>query len=189
MLNVLATRTAGIRRLPDNWGASPQEHAHSYPADTLLAGPVRRLTRAVTARAPAALTYRWLCQIAVAPYSYDWIDNLGHRSPQQLTPGADELEVGQELLVFRLVDVAPGHQFTGRGLPDAERLFGRLAGTFAVEPIDERRSRLICRLVIAEPTGLGRLRATALAWGDTVMMRKQLLDLARLAERGAATEQ
>ncbi len=179
--------TEAVRGLPDNWGATSEEHARSYAADAVLTGPVRRLTRAVTARAPAAIVYRWLCQVSVAPYSYDWIDNLGRRSPQQLTPGAEDLEVGRELMVFRLVDVRPGSQFTGRGLPGAERLFGPLAVTYAVEPIDEHSSRFVCRLVIAEPTGLGRLRATALAWGDVVMMGKQLLNLAGLAERDALT--
>lgn len=186
MQKVLAM-TKAARGLPENWGATPAEHARSYPADDLLTGRVRRLTRAVTARAPAAIAYRWMCQVAVAPYSYDWIDNLGRRSPQQLTPGAENLEVGQDVMVVRLVDVTPGHQFTGRGLPRAERRFGPLAATYAVEPIDEHSSRLICRLSIAEPTGLGRLRAVVLARGDIVMMRKQLLNLARLAERDAAT--
>ncbi|MGI9157553.1 MAG: hypothetical protein ACR2FG_13125 [Marmoricola sp.] len=186
MLDVLVGAADRARGLPYVWGATADEHAREYPADTQLSGPVRRLTRAVTVRAPAALTYRWLCQVSVAPYSYDWVDNFGRRSPQQVTPGADELYVGQSMMVFRLVDVTPGRQFTGRGLTAAERLFGPLAGTYAVEPVDTHSSRLVCRLVIADPTGLGRVRATALAWGDALMMRKQLLNLGRLAERDAA---
>lgn len=173
------TRLGG---LPDRWGATLEEHARCYPADDVLTGPVRRLTRAVTAQAPADIGYRWLCQLAVAPYSYDWIDNLGQRSPQWLTPGAEHLELGQEMMVCGLVDITPGHQYTGRGLPRAERLYGRLAATYAAEPIDSQSCRLLCRLVIAEPSGLGRIRAAALAWGDVVMMRKQLLNLAQLAE-------
>lgn len=187
MRRLVSMSRAATRGLPDNWGASAAEHNRPYLADELLTGPIRRLSRAVTAHAPAALTYRWLCQTAVAPYSYDWLDNLGCRSPQQLTPGAENLEIGQAVMVFELVDVQPGYQFTGRGLPRAERLFGPLAATYAVESVDSDSSRLICRLAVAEPSGLGRLRAVGLAWGDVVMMRRQLLNLAGLAERDAVT--
>ncbi len=180
-------RSTPLAGLPDNWGATPEEHARRYPADEVLAGPARRLTRAVTAQAPAALGYRWLCQVAVAPYSYDWIDNFGRRSPQHLTPDAEDLAVGQEVMVVELVDVRRGQQYSGRGTAKAERLFGPLALTYAAEPIDSDSCRLLCRVTVAQPTGLGRLRATVLAWGDVVMMRRQLLNLARLAERDAAT--
>jgi len=95
-------------RLPLAWGATADDLARSYPADTMLDGSVIALTRAVDVDAPAELGWRWLCQLAVAPYSYDWIDNRGRRSPQQLTPGADQLEVGQLMMIFRLTDLQPG---------------------------------------------------------------------------------
>ena len=83
-------------------GARPREAGRHYPADDLVPGALL-LTRAISVRAPAALTWRWLCQVAVAPYSYDWIDNRGRRSPDTLTPGADQLELGQTMaMVFRL---------------------------------------------------------------------------------------
>ncbi len=119
----------------------------------------------------------------MAPYSYDWIDHWGRRSPRILTPGAEKLAAGQQLMVFTLVDIEPGHQFSGRSFPAAERLFGPLAGTYAIEPLDDQNCRLICRLVL----GSGRFGATLLAWGDFVMMRRQLLNLKGLAERDART--
>ena len=84
------TGLARPTRLPGNWGGAPDEITRDYPADSYLAGRpglrTEALTRAVTVRAPAELTYRWLCQIALAPYSYDWLDNLGRQSPRELTP-------------------------------------------------------------------------------------------------------
>ncbi len=168
---------------PDRWGATAAEHARGYPADTLVAGPVRRMTRAVSVAAPAQLVYRWVCQVSVAPYSYDLIDNRGRRSPGILTPGADDIAVGQPLhRVFEIVDVRPGSQLTVRGLPAATRLFGPLAVTWAVEP-GEGGTRLLGRAVVSAATPPDRVRAALLAWGDLVMMRKQLLTFKRLAER------
>lgn len=173
------------RTLPYSWGSTVAEGARHYPADDLIAGRTMRLTRAVDVAAPAELAYRWLCQVAVAPYSYDLLDNLGRRSPQHLTDGADQLEVGQPMMVFQLTDVQPGRQFTGTSLPGPQRLFGRLAATYAVEPVDASHSRLVCRLLVGTAPLLRRVTALPLAWGDLVMMRKQLLTLARLAARDA----
>ena len=99
------------------WGATPEEAARAYPADDLVPDGLR-LTRAIGVEAPAATTWRWLCQIAVAPYSYDWIDNLGRRSPQQLTLEADRLEPGQTMaVVFRLTSWVEGHSWTALASP------------------------------------------------------------------------
>lgn len=172
--------------LPLVWGATQAEVARRYPADDLYDGPALTLTRAVSAAAPAELGWRWLCQLAVAPYSYDWIDNLGRRSPTTLTPGAEHLELGQLATVFRLTDVTPGHQWTGRTTGGPQRAFGDVAATYAAESAGPDASRLVCRVVCRVPSWPSRARAVALAWGDLVMMRKQLLTLADLAARDAA---
>ncbi|MCU1687126.1 MAG: hypothetical protein JWQ81_7865 [Amycolatopsis sp.] len=177
-------------RLPSgtNWGATDEERHRRYPADTVLDLPADRLVRldrAVTVDAPAALTFRWLCQLSIAPYSYDLLDNRGRKSPSQLVPGSDQLAVGQEMMVFRLTEVQPGSSFTGRGLPKPERLFGPLAVTYAVHPLDDVSSRLVCRLVLAQDGWFDRLRGALLVWGDLIMMRKEFLTLKRYAERDA----
>ncbi|MSZ78085.1 MAG: hypothetical protein F2667_13345, partial [Actinobacteria bacterium] len=135
--------------LPYVWGARPDEVARRYPADGLLSGPTIAMTRAVPVAAPVDTTWRWLCQIAVAPYSYDLLDNRGRRSPRELTPGADRLEVGQVIgVVWHLVEAVPGRQWTGLTHASAERLFGPVAVTYAAEPDgrDGVGSRIVCRL-------------------------------------------
>ena len=93
---------SGATDLPLVWGATPDERQRPYPADSLVPAPVL-MTRAISVAAPVEVVWRWLCQIAVAPYSYDWIDNRGRRFPRELTPGADHLELGQTMaVVFRL---------------------------------------------------------------------------------------
>lgn len=172
-------------RLPYAWGTTEADLARAYPADTVLGGAVTALTRAVHVAAPPELTWRWLCQIAVAPYSYDWIDNRGRRSPQELVPGADRLRLGQRMaVVFELVSVDPPYQWTGVTTGKGERMFGRVAMTYAAEP-DGEGSRIVGRLAVATAGPVSRLRAHLLAWGDLVMMRRQLLNLQALAERDA----
>jgi hypothetical protein len=171
--------------LPTSWGATVEDLERVYPADTMLEDPVIVLTRAVSMAAPTELAYRWLCQLAVAPYSYDLLDNRGHRSPRELTPGADQLEVGQRVMVFQLTEVQPGRQWSGLTYPAASRLFGTVAVTYAVEPVDRRSCRLLCRMAARQGGPFEWVRARLLAWGDLVMMRRQLLNLKRLAERDA----
>jgi hypothetical protein len=172
----------------ENWGGTESEVARRYPADAAgdaEFGAARlALTRAVGVRAPARLVYRWLCQIKLAPYSYDLLDNLGRRSPQELVEGTDAIAVGDRMMVFQVTDVEPGHQWTGRMTPSAARMLGRGFVTYAAEP-DGTETRLVVRYV-AETRGLlGATLGRLLALGDLVMMRRQLLNLRRLAERDA----
>lgn len=189
-----------MSRLPHVWGATPAEVLRDYPADRLLDGRTLAMTRAVPVAAPQELAWRWLCQIAVAPYSYDLLDNRGRRSPRELTPGADDLHVGKLMMIFRVTSYEPGHHWTGVTTPAAARLFGPVAVTYAAEPFETARpsppqeppgpdaaaSRMVCRLVCEVDGPVARLRAPLLAWGDLVMMRKELLTLRSLAERDAA---
>ena len=141
--------------------------------------------RATDVAAPAAVTFRWLCQLRAAPYSYDKLDNYGRRSPQELTPGLERLEVGQRLMtIFRLAEFEPGESLTvlHRG-----RLFGRVACTYWAKPVDAERSRIVVKIVCSTDGGgpLSALARLLLPPGDLVMMRRQLLNLKELAEWSA----
>jgi hypothetical protein len=172
--------------LGDNWGATAQERELAFPCDPLLPDAESRYHRAVTVEAPAPVVFRWLCQLRAAPYSYDWIDNLGRRSPRKLTPGLEQLEVGQRVMtIFHLADFEPDRHIT-IVLDRGHRLFGRIAGTYLVVPDGERSCRLVVRLAVVHPRRpVGALIRRLLPAGDLVMMRKQLLTLKKLAERGA----
>lgn len=150
------------------------------PCDRLLPDADLVVHRAVDVAAPAEHTFRWLCQLRVAPYSYDWVDNGGRRSPRELTSGLDELAVGQRVMrIFTLESFVPGEHLTIRLTdPRGRRLFGTIVVTYAVLPAGAAASRLLVRLRVA---GLDPVRRRALAWGDLLMMRKQLRTLAALA--------
>ncbi len=162
-----------------SWGTSAHERALALPCDELLPAAPVRLHRAVAIDAPPAVVFRWLCQLKQAPYSYDLLDNFARRSPRELTPGAERLAVGQRFMtIFALVSYARDEQITLRSR--------RTAVTYAVIPAGHS-TRLLAR-VLFEPPG-ARLSVAmigrALALGDLLMMRKQLLTLKALAEREA----
>ena len=75
--------------LGDRWGVSKDEATRSYPCDEFVPRPVMQAWRGVTVEASPDLLWPWVVQIKLAPYSYDWIDNLGRRSPQELVGLAD----------------------------------------------------------------------------------------------------
>jgi hypothetical protein len=164
------------------WGSTRAERAAAYPCDGLIDRPDGALFRAADVSAPAELVFRWLCQLRRAPYSYDWVDNLGRRSPRELIPGLDQLEVGQRFMsIFRLVSFEAGRSIT---LDSRTALFGRVAVTYVAVPVDDDRSRLVVKLAFAAPSGpVGWVGRRVLPAGDLVMMRKQLLTLKALAER------
>jgi hypothetical protein len=164
------------------WGSRPEERAEPFPCDDVIANADVVAWRAVDVAAPAPVLFRWLCQLRVAPYSYDWIDNFGRRSPRRLIPSLNELAVGQRVMsIFEIVSFTPDVHMTVRTRPG--RLGSRCAVTYRVVPLGPERSRLLVKLVVKAPRLLGQV----LVVGDFIMMRKQLLTLRHLAETTART--
>ena len=91
------------------------------------------------------------------------------------------------MTIFELAEFAVPASVTLRmreGWPS--RVFGAITLTYRVEDLGSESARLTA-LMWMPPVGrvLGRARRYALAWGDLLMMRRQLLTLASLAARDA----
>jgi hypothetical protein len=170
-----------------NWGATAEERSRAFPCDRLGGSPDAAFHRAITVRAEPDLVFRWLCQLRVAPYSYDWIDNFGRRSPPQLTPGAERLELGQTFMtIFELAAFEPGRSLTivNKASGGGRRVFGDVRVSYVVVPSSSGTCRLVVKLLVRYPRApVGWLVRAILPVGDLVMMRRQLLTLKRLAER------
>jgi hypothetical protein len=168
-----------------SWNVRDEEWWASYPCDRYIGDPYREILRAVDVQAPVNVAYRWICQTRVAPYSYDWLDNLGRRSPRELTPGSERLEVGGRFGIGPILEFEQDHHVTVGIYKRFGRLYGPLAVTYLVVPTGPASSRLVVKLNVGCRGWWGRARAFLLAWGDLVMMRKQLLTLKELAETTA----
>jgi hypothetical protein len=172
------------------WGTVERERRLSYPCDNLVADPDSALFRGVTVNASTAILFRWLCQMRVAPYSYDWIDHRGRQSPRELTPGLEDLAPGQEVMeIFTLESFERDRHLTIRLKPrsGALKTFGDIAVSYLVVPVTEDSCRLLVKLTAKHPPGIwGRAIGSLLPWGDLIMMRRQLLNLKQLAERSHA---
>jgi hypothetical protein len=160
----------------DRWGVSTSEVLRSYPCDAFLAAPTLQAWRGVRVEAPAAAVWPWVAQVRIAPYSYDWIDNFGCRSPRKLT-GLPEPRAGDRFTtiagrreVGRIVSVDPGRQLTGT--------IGGAFMSYVLVPQGPDVTRLLFKLVVRT----SRWAAPGLSVGDLVMARRQLLNFKQLAE-------
>jgi hypothetical protein len=176
------------RTRPFVWGATSTERATTYPCDRFLPAAQHEFFRAVDVEAPAPVTYRWLQQLRIAPYSYDWADNFCLPSPAVLTPRAERLALGQRMMhVFSIVAFEPGRTLTlGSRSALARALFGTLYGTYVVTPRRGGGSRLFVKVNAVYPRSpYGRLIGPVMPWIDFLMMRRQLQRLKANAERTA----
>jgi len=162
----------------DRWGVTDAEVARRYPCDDDVQAPTLQAWRGVTVRASADRVWPWVAQIRLAPYSYDWIDNLGRRSPRELR-GLPEPRVGESFSAAfggrpagRILSVEPGVQLTG--------LIMGTVMSYVLVQADDGTTRLLLKLVAPGRQALTPL----LCVGDLVMARRQLRTLARLAEAG-----
>jgi hypothetical protein len=133
------------------WGTTEAERRASCPADRYLDHPDDVVFRGVDVDAPAAVTFRWLCQLQKGPYSYDLLDNLGRRSPRKLIPGLENLELGQQFMtIYELIDFERPTEGSGQITVRTNKLkgpFGTQAVTYEVSDNADGGTRLVAKRV------------------------------------------
>ncbi|MEO8290928.1 MAG: hypothetical protein ABI649_08050 [Gaiellaceae bacterium] len=177
--------------------AKRAERDASYWCDAVVERANAARVRGIDVAAPPKLVFRWLCQLRVSSYSYEWADPGGRRSPRYLLPGLDEVELGQAMMgPFELVHFVPGRELTvrleRRRMQDLSlgRWYAPAALTYRLSESELLTgSRLVVKSVAAFPRGarwaiLRRIVAPL----DAALLRRQLRTLKRLAERDWATE-
>ena len=160
----------------DRWGVTDDEVSRSYPCDDFVTASAIQAWRGVTVEAPAEVVWRWVAQVRLAPYAYDWIDNLGRRSPRELID-LPEPRVGDRFTnaggrkLGRIVSVDPGQQLTGT-------IIGAFM-SYVVVPEDRDTTRLLLKVAMH----VNRWMGIGLTVGDLIMARRQLLNFKHLAEQ------
>ena len=193
-----------------HWGATAQETAAPLPGDELVRTPRMQSTRAVTINAPAASVWPWLVQLGAGRggmYSYDLLENaagLGMHSADRILPEYQQLNVG---------DVVPlvSRKGTEMGIPvrrlEAGSVLGlggtmdprtgmirpsggaaagprvELGWTFVLQPVHERRTRLLSRTRYDySPLAVGLILRPVLEPVQFIMERRMLRGIKSRAE-------
>jgi hypothetical protein len=181
-----------IRPWTLRWGATDEEVGRPLPGDRLMTRPGFKATRAITIAARPEYVWPWLVQLGSGRagwYAIDRIDNAGVPSAQTIRPELQDLQVGD------LVPMVVGQEIGPRVKelePNRRMLWwdgrGEFTWEWLLEPIDGRRTRLLCRVQEAYPPLWSRrmLYAAVASTGDIVMGRRQLRGIKARAERLAA---
>jgi uncharacterized protein YndB with AHSA1/START domain len=169
------------------WGATPEEingplvGDHVVPAANLVA------TRSITLAAPPSEVFAWIQQMGFGKggwYSYDFIDNLGRTSAMRIHHEWQNLQLGDEVpagpISFYADTVEPPHALVlrlGRKAEESRRVAFSLA--YELHEIPDG-TRLVTRVRANINLPGGQLiERFLLGPGDGIMMRKQLLNLAK----------
>jgi hypothetical protein len=173
------------------WGATPDEINSHIIGDDLCPTATLTATRCITISAPPQNVFPWIRQMGFGRagwYSYDWLDNLGRKSATrvhnewQSVKSGDRIPAGPSSFIAAIVE-EPRHfvleiKSFGKKNP-------RLHFTLAYELRDDPAgTRLVTRMRSHIRLPFGRLfEKLVLGPGDGIMLRRQLLTIAKNAAR------
>ena len=174
------------------WGATSEEIESPVIGDDICSDATLVATRSITIAAPPQDVFPWIRQMGFGRagwYSYDWLDNLGRKSAftiheeWQSVKSGDKVPSGPIAFTATIVD-APRHfvleiKSLGKKAP-------RLHFTLAYELRDDPQgTRLVTRMRSHVSLPLGFLfEKLILGPGDGIMLRRQLLNIAKNASIG-----
>jgi hypothetical protein len=195
----------------ETWGATEAEVNALYPDDGVIPGGRQGATMATTIAAPPAAVWPWLVQMGVDRagwYSWDRLDNAGHRSAERIHPEWQQIAEGDRLASLpdgsRWFDVAvlePERTLVLRAsmsLPGAKPFdpggerpcnYSDSTWSFHLRPTSDGGTRLITTSrVRSHPRRLTAL-VDWLVWNPAhwVMQIKQFRELRRRAEAAASS--
>jgi hypothetical protein len=174
--------------------ATPDERGRPLAGDDLIPQSVGSVNHAITIRRPPRAVWPWLAQMGAGRagwYSYDIIDNGGHRSAEHILRDLQDIYVGTVFPalpgakdVFVISQCEPEHSLVlSWRLPNGQY---QTTWVFSLEQPQPGQTRLIVRGRVASgyrPYGLPEwLARPAGRLAHFIMQRKQLLGIARRAE-------
>ena len=186
----VAAYALGIRPWHLRWGATDEEVNQHLIGDELAPSPKLKATHAITIDAPAADVWPWLLQMGQTRggfYSYAWLENLvgcHMHNADEIVPEWQELNVGDKVWLHpkappvEVTTIEPGRAIVLKGW-----------GAFVLQPIDEKRTRLIIRSQGDYDPDLKNPILNLLLWrvvfepAHFIMERKMLLGIKVRAEK------
>lgn len=178
-----------LRRWHLRWGATDEELMRPMAADERVPHPALETTRALTIDAPPEAVWPWLAQMGHRRggwYAYDWLDNFGVPSARRVIPELQDLRVGDRIAPtqrgFVVASLEPPRSLVLESRDERGRVL--LSWSFLLVPLEPGRTRFIERIRgIYDANLKGLLMYLAVEPADFVMMRRQMLNLKRRAER------
>lgn len=169
-----------------HWGASVEEINGAVVGDDLCPSPKSTATRCITLNARPDEVFPWIRQMGFGRagwYSYDWIDNLGKKSATRIHPEWQDIVSGSQVpggpIAFTAAMVNPPHSYVLVVQPK-KRLTDRFCFALAYDLRDcDGHTRLVTRVSIMVRCPGGRLFERLLIFGDGIMVRRQLNNLAQ----------
>lgn len=186
----LAAYVWGVRPWHLRWGATDEEVQEPLIGDELAPSPKLKATHAITINARAADVWPWLLQMGQTRggfYSYTWLENLvgcHMDNADEIVPEWQELNVGDKVWLHpkappvEVAAIEPGSAIVLKGW-----------GAFVLQPIDEKRTRLIIRSQGDYNPDLKNPILNFLLWrvvfepAHFIMERKMLLGIKARAEK------